>query len=130
MLTFFTTAKALREHRGIVQRNALKSWKLLDPDVELIVFGEDEGAAEVCSELGLVRRAVVERLLPIPEGLRIEADGHLVQLIAEVIAVAEMDCVVCEGGGEEVVAAPTPLCRGALQNGKWSTSLKEPDLVW
>jgi hypothetical protein len=28
--------------------------------VEVIVFGED--AAEVCSELGLVRRAVVERL--------------------------------------------------------------------
>ena len=59
MLTFFTTAKALIEHGEIVQRKAPKSWKLRDPDVELIVFGEDEGAAEVSSELGLVRRAVV-----------------------------------------------------------------------
>jgi hypothetical protein len=61
MLTFFTTAKAFRGHDGIIQRNALKSWKLLDRDVEVIVFGEDEGAAEVCAELGLVHHARVEQ---------------------------------------------------------------------
>src|SRR5438445_7227208 len=53
MLTFFTTAKPFRGHEGIIQRNALQSWKLLHPDVEVILFGEDEGAAEVCTELGL-----------------------------------------------------------------------------
>jgi hypothetical protein len=61
MLTFFTTGKAFRGHDGIIQRNALKSWKLLDPDVEVIVFGEDEGAAQVCSELGLVHHRYVEQ---------------------------------------------------------------------
>ena len=61
MLTFFTTAKAFRGHDGIIQRNALKSWKLLDRDVEVIVFGEDEGAAEVCAELDLVHHAHVEQ---------------------------------------------------------------------
>jgi hypothetical protein len=61
MLTFFTTAKPFRGHDGIIQRNALKSWKLLDPDVEVIVFGEDEGAAQVCSELGLVHHPHVEQ---------------------------------------------------------------------
>jgi hypothetical protein len=59
MLTFFTTAKAFRGHDGINQRNALKSWKLLNPDVEVIVFGEDEGAAQVCSELDLVHHPQV-----------------------------------------------------------------------
>lgn len=53
MLTFFTTAKPFRGHEGIIQRNALKSWALLHPDVEIILFGEDEGAAEICHELGL-----------------------------------------------------------------------------
>ena len=61
MLTFFTTGKAFRGHDGIIQRNALKSWKLLDPDVEVIVFGEDDGAAQVCSELGLVHHPQVEQ---------------------------------------------------------------------
>lgn len=53
MLTFFTTAKPFLGHTGIIQRNALKSWKLLHPGVEIILFGDDEGAAEVCRELGL-----------------------------------------------------------------------------
>src|SRR5271154_1813187 len=61
MLTFFTTGKPFRGHDGIIQRNALKSWKLLDRDVEVIVFGEDEGAAEGCAELGLVHHPQVEQ---------------------------------------------------------------------
>ena len=61
MLTFFTTAKPFRGHDGVIQRNALESWKLLNPDVEVIVFGDDEGAAEVCAELGLVHHPHVER---------------------------------------------------------------------
>jgi hypothetical protein len=61
MLTFFTTAKAFRGHDGIIQRNALKSWKLLDRDVEVIVFGEDEGVAEACAELGLVHHPQVKQ---------------------------------------------------------------------
>ena len=53
MLTFFSTAKPFRGHSGIIQRNALQSWKLLHADVEVILFGNDDGAAEVCTELGL-----------------------------------------------------------------------------
>ena len=36
MVTMFTTAKAFRGHLEVIQRNALKSWKLLDPEVEII----------------------------------------------------------------------------------------------
>jgi hypothetical protein len=61
MLTFFTTAKPFKGHDGIIQRNALKSWKLLHPDVEVILFGDEEGAAEVCTELGLRHEPYVER---------------------------------------------------------------------
>ena len=53
MLTFFTTAKPFRGHDGIIQRNALKSWTLLHSNVEVILFGDDEGAAEVSRELRL-----------------------------------------------------------------------------
>jgi hypothetical protein len=61
MVTFFTTAKAFHGHEGIIQRNALQSWRMLHPDVEVIVFGDDPGAAEVCAELGLRHEPEVKR---------------------------------------------------------------------
>jgi hypothetical protein len=61
MITFFTTCKPFRGHDGIIQRNALKSWTLLHPDVQVIVFGDEEGAAEVCAELGLRHEPKVKR---------------------------------------------------------------------
>ncbi len=53
MLTFFTTAKPFQGHNALIQRNALQSWKRLYPEAEIILFGKDEGVAEVCAELGL-----------------------------------------------------------------------------
>jgi hypothetical protein len=61
MLTLFTTAKAFTGHSGVIQRNALQSWTLLHPDIEIILFGDDEGAAEISRELGLRHEPHVER---------------------------------------------------------------------
>jgi hypothetical protein len=61
MLTLFTTAKPFMGHNGVIQRNALKSWILLHPKVEIIVFGDDEGSAKICAELGIRHEPTVER---------------------------------------------------------------------
>src|SRR5579871_2373376 len=61
MLTLFATGKAFTGHSGIIQRNALASWKQLHADAEVILFGDDAGAAEICSELGLRHEPHVER---------------------------------------------------------------------
>src|SRR5215469_1204546 len=61
MLTFFATAKPFHGHAGVIQRNALESWKRLAPDVEVILFGDEPGAAEVCVELALRHEPHVER---------------------------------------------------------------------
>ena len=61
MLTLFTTGKPFRGQIAITQRNALKSWRLLHSDVEVILFGDDEGAAKVCAEFGLRHEPHVER---------------------------------------------------------------------
>jgi hypothetical protein len=53
MLTLFTTGKPFVGHNGVIQRNALKSWTLLHRDVEVILFGNDEGAADAAKELGI-----------------------------------------------------------------------------
>jgi hypothetical protein len=52
VLTIFSTPKPFLGHINVIQRNALRSWKLLHPDVEVILFGDDAGAAEVCREFG------------------------------------------------------------------------------
>ncbi len=61
MLTIFSTPKPFDGHIGMIQHNALKSWKLLHPDVEVILFGDEPGTAEVCGELGLRHVPEVER---------------------------------------------------------------------
>jgi len=53
MLTLFTTPKPFRGHIETIQRNALASWMHLGSGVEVILFGDDQGAAEVAHELGL-----------------------------------------------------------------------------
>lgn len=53
MVTFFSTPKPFLGRNGILQRNALRSWKLLHPDVEVILFGNEEGAQEACKDLSL-----------------------------------------------------------------------------
>ena len=53
MLTLFSTPKPFLGHINVIQRNALQSWKLLHPDIEIILFGDEEGAAEACREFGL-----------------------------------------------------------------------------
>jgi hypothetical protein len=61
MLSLFTTPKPFRGHVGVIQRNALRSWTLLAPDVEVILFGDEPGAAEVARELGLRHEPEVRR---------------------------------------------------------------------
>jgi len=60
MLTLFTTPKPFRGHIDVIQRNALASWKNLWPDIQVVVFGEEEGAAEACDELGFQHEPNVE----------------------------------------------------------------------
>ena len=61
MLTIFSTPKPFQGHIGVIQRSALKSWTLLHPDIEVILFGDDDGAADVCHELRFRHEPYVER---------------------------------------------------------------------
>lgn len=61
MLTLFSTCKPFHGHIGVIQRNALKSWSLLHPDIEIILFGDDEGVADVARELRIRHEPHVER---------------------------------------------------------------------
>jgi len=53
MLTIFTIPRPFRGHIGVIQTNAIQSWLLLHPEAEVILFGNEEGTAEVASRLGI-----------------------------------------------------------------------------
>jgi hypothetical protein len=53
MITFFTVPKAFMSDAGTIQMNAISSWLALDEDVQVILFGDDDGTAEAARELGV-----------------------------------------------------------------------------
>lgn len=52
-LTLFAVPKPFRGHIAVIQRNAIQSWTLLRPAGEVLLFGDEEGTAEVAAEFGV-----------------------------------------------------------------------------
>src|ERR1700674_2188158 len=61
MITFFSTPKPFEGHIEVIQRNAILSWRRVYPQAEIVLIGDDRGAAEVCREMGLVHVKDVSR---------------------------------------------------------------------
>ena len=51
MLTLFTIPKPMRGASAVAQLNALRSWRALGEDVEILVFGDEEGVGEAAEEV-------------------------------------------------------------------------------
>ena len=64
MLTIFTAPKPFTNpHIDLIQRNAIRSWVALGPEVEVLLIGEEEGLAEAARELGV--RMTVDSAYPL-----------------------------------------------------------------
>ncbi|MFB3764915.1 MAG: hypothetical protein ACE14P_06655 [Methanotrichaceae archaeon] len=61
MITLFAAPKPFKGHIGVIQRNAIHSWTLLQPKFEIILFGDEEGIGEVAAEYGLIHIPYVAR---------------------------------------------------------------------
>jgi hypothetical protein len=61
MFTLFTTTKPFNDHFGVIQNNAIRSWKRLHPDSEVIIFGDEDGAAEAARSLNVRHVTSVRR---------------------------------------------------------------------
>lgn len=53
MLTMFALPKPFRGHIGVIQRNAIASWTRLRPRPEIILFGNEEGTAQIAQEFAV-----------------------------------------------------------------------------
>ena len=109
MLTIFSTAKPFRGHAEITQRNALKSWILLHPDCEVILFGNEPGTHEVAAELGIGH---------LPEVLRSEQGTvRLDYIFARAQEVARHD-LLCYANCD--IIFPQPFYKAAARVAAWS----------
>lgn len=54
MLTIFSSPKPFRDSINKIQRNALGSWKQLNPKCQIIIFGNEEGTADVAKEFDVI----------------------------------------------------------------------------
>ncbi len=52
-ITFFSMPKPFRDHIEIIQRNAIRSWTMLRPRPQIILFGDEPGTANLANEFGL-----------------------------------------------------------------------------
>jgi len=60
MLTIFTTPKSFSGHIRTIQTNAVLSWKALQPSCDIILFGDEDGTAEISRKLGIKQVTEVE----------------------------------------------------------------------
>ncbi|MBF0547053.1 MAG: hypothetical protein HQM08_21610 [Candidatus Riflebacteria bacterium] len=61
MITIFTIPKPFKGHINTIQRNAIRSWKKLHPQIEIILFGNEEGIPEVAKEFNLIHVPDIEK---------------------------------------------------------------------
>ncbi|MDY6796177.1 MAG: hypothetical protein SWK76_13010 [Actinomycetota bacterium] len=52
MLTLFTVPKPFEGHIGVIQRNAIQSWRRLHADLEIFLFSDEKGISEMAVECG------------------------------------------------------------------------------
>jgi len=51
MITIFTHTKPFKGHFGIIQENAINSWRALSEDIEIIIYGNVEGADSTAAKV-------------------------------------------------------------------------------
>lgn len=62
LITIFITPKGFdRDHIAMIQRNAIRSWKALGSDVDILLIGNDPGVEENAKELGVRHMREVKR---------------------------------------------------------------------
>jgi hypothetical protein len=61
VLTIFAIPKPFRGHIGTIQWNAIRSWSLLEPRPQIILFGNEEGIAEIARDWELFHIPAIAR---------------------------------------------------------------------
>lgn len=124
MLTLFSIPKPFHGHIATIQRNAIKSWTMLQ-GTEVVLFGQDEGTAEAAKEFGSRYVPDIERNeygTPLLNDLFYKAqslaDGQLCYVNADIILMDDFIQAV------RVVVSTRP--RFLMVGQRWDLEMKAP----
>ena len=100
-LTIFAIPKAFRGHIAVIQRNAIASWMRMNPRPDVILFGTDEGTAEVARELGVQHVPTVQKNqwgTPLVGDLFVDPTGenllnHMIEIFSRIGLAAAIFCL-------------------------------------
>ena len=126
MLTIFSTPKPFVGHIGVIQLNAIRSWTLLHRDVEVILFGDDEGAGAAARDLNIRHEAEIRKA---EQGTKyIDYLFDRAQRIARHNVLCYVNCDIILTGGflrsvEQVAALGLPFL---MVGQRWDTDITSP----
>ncbi|HVP81195.1 MAG TPA: hypothetical protein VMV04_25170 [Thermodesulfobacteriota bacterium] len=126
MLTLFAVPKQFQGPMDVIQRNAIRSWTLLRPRPEIILFGDEEGTAEAAKEFGVGHVAKIERNeygTPLVNDL-FESAQRLAR--HEVLCYVNADIILMSDFTEAVRRVVDWVRRFLIIGQRWDTEIKEP----
>jgi hypothetical protein len=126
MLTIFSTPKPFLGHINIIQRNAIKSWTLLHPEVEVILFGDEQGAAEVCQEFGLRHEPEVRRHEKGPKYLNYFFDRAQEIAKHDVLCYVNCDIILMSDFWRAVERVASRWAEFLMVGRRWNTDIRAP----
>lgn len=126
MLTMFTMPKPFLGYIGTIQRNAIKSWTLLRPECEVILFGDEEGVAEAAWDLGVKHVPSVKRnsygtpLLNdmFEQAEKVAGNGLLCLVNGDIILMSDFMAALQRVNGKKA--------RFLMCGRRWNVDIKEP----
>ena len=126
MLTIFSTPKPFNGHSNVIQRNALKSWTLLHPDVEVVLFGDEEGAAETCRDLGIHHEPHVRRNEHGTKYLNYLFDRAREISRHNILCYANCDIMLTSDFRAALEVTSKTYCKFLMIGRRWDTNVTEP----
>lgn len=122
-ITLFTTCKPFRGDAARLQRNALRSWSRLRPRPEILVFGDEDGVAGICAEIGARQIPQIARTasgIPLLSDLVEGAERHATR---DFLGLVNADIVLTSTLEPAVAACAERLNRFLLVSRRWNLDL-------
>ncbi len=127
LLTIFTAPKAFTNpHIALIQRNAIRSWRALGEQVEVLVIGEEEGLEQAAAELGVRRLPQVERNIYGTPLIRSIFELARQNGRGDMLAYVNADILLMPDFVESAKAVAQQAARFLLVGQRWDLDVREP----
>ena len=125
MLTLFTAPKPFRDHIGVIQTNAIRSWQQLGRDVDILLVGKEPGLDEAAAGLGVRALTDVQRSESGAPSLR--SAFHEARRVSHssVLCYINADILLLDGFRESVERVAKACDRYLIAGQRWDLEVRQ-----